>query len=107
MRFLFALLVALGVPALASANPAPSVSTTQDGVAIGDFGLNDLRTRPLGAGKAASNLVRPLVPGNVVACRRLLDVLDRHHASGERGNCLREIVQILARIRVSHASEVS
>ena len=38
MRFLLALLVfALGVPALASASPAPSVSATQDGVAIGGY----------------------------------------------------------------------
>lgn len=37
MRFLFALLVALGVPALASANPVPSVSATKDGVAIGGY----------------------------------------------------------------------
>ena len=37
MRFLFALLVALGVPALASASPAPSVSTTEEGVAIGGY----------------------------------------------------------------------
>ena len=37
MRFLFALLVALGVPALASASPAPSVSATEDGVAIGGY----------------------------------------------------------------------
>jgi YHS domain-containing protein len=35
MRILFALLFALGVPALASASPAPSVSATEDGVAIG------------------------------------------------------------------------
>lgn len=37
MRFLFALLLALGVPALASANPAPSISATEDGVAIGGY----------------------------------------------------------------------
>jgi len=37
MRYLFALLVALGVPALASASPAPSVSATEQGVAIGGY----------------------------------------------------------------------
>lgn len=37
MRFLFALLFALGVPALASASPAPSVSATEAGVAIGGY----------------------------------------------------------------------
>ena len=37
MRILFALLVALGVPALASASPAPSVSATEQGVAIGGY----------------------------------------------------------------------
>ena len=37
MRFLFALLFALGVPALASASPAPSVSATEQGVAIGGY----------------------------------------------------------------------
>ncbi len=37
MRIMFALLIALGVPASASADPAPSVSATQDGVAIGGY----------------------------------------------------------------------
>jgi hypothetical protein len=37
MRYLFALLVALGVPALASASPAPSVSATEQGIAIGGY----------------------------------------------------------------------
>jgi hypothetical protein len=37
MRYLFALLVALGVPALASASPAPSVSATDQGIAIGGY----------------------------------------------------------------------
>jgi YHS domain-containing protein len=37
MRILFALLFALGVPALASASPAPSVSATEQGVAIGGY----------------------------------------------------------------------
>ncbi len=37
MRFLFALLFALGVPALALASPAPSVSATEDNVAIGGY----------------------------------------------------------------------
>jgi len=37
MRFLFALLFALGVPVLASASPAPSVSATEDNVAIGGY----------------------------------------------------------------------
>lgn len=37
MHYLFALLVALGVPALASASPAPSVSATAQGVAIGGY----------------------------------------------------------------------
>ncbi len=36
MRILFALLFALGVPALASASPAPSVSATE-GIAIGGY----------------------------------------------------------------------
>ena len=37
MRYLFAILVALGVPALASASPAPSVSATEQGIAIGGY----------------------------------------------------------------------
>ena len=37
MRILFALLFALGVPGPASASPAPSVSVTGEGVAIGGF----------------------------------------------------------------------
>ena len=37
MRYLFALLVALGGPALASASPAPSVSATEQGLAIGGY----------------------------------------------------------------------
>jgi YHS domain-containing protein len=37
MRYLFALLFALGVPALASASPAPSVSATGQGIAIGGY----------------------------------------------------------------------
>ena len=35
--YLFASLFALGVPALASASPAPSVSATEQGVAIGGY----------------------------------------------------------------------
>jgi len=35
--YLFASLFALGVPALASAGPAPSVSATQQGIAIGGY----------------------------------------------------------------------
>jgi hypothetical protein len=37
MRWLFAFLFALGVPALASASPAPSVSATGQGIAIGGY----------------------------------------------------------------------